>query len=141
MQVFLSRGVGVRLLNRNLQGSYAPSSIRAGQPLSHVISVRSEGSVTVNGGDAVYELAEDHADRVLSEMLAGKRILAASLAVFLLRDYALALPTGQIKHLVPTLREFLSIRSEDQDGDYLFDLLFEDDTANYTDSDLEQWAG
>ena len=139
IQPFLSRGAGVRLLNRNLQGSYAPSSIRPGQPLSHVIRVDSDNTASVGGGDAKYELVEDHAEQVLSEMLAGKRLLAASLSIFLLRDHALALPTRQIDHLVPALREFLSIRSEDPEGDYIYELLFENDASRYADSDLEDF--
>ena len=139
IQPFLSRGAGVRLLNRNLQGSYAPSSIRPGKPLSHVIRVDSDKAASVGGGDARYELVEDHAEQVLSEMLAGERLLAASLSLFLLRDHALTLPTRRIAHLVPALRELLSIRSEDPDGDYIYELLFENDAASYADSDLEDF--
>ena len=104
-----------------------------------MIRVDSDNTAGVGGGDAKYELVEDHAEQVLSEMLAGKRLLAASLSIFLLRDHALALPTRQIDHLVPALREFLSIRSEDPEGDYIYDLLFENDANSYADSDLEEF--
>lgn len=140
LQLFRSRGTGASLLNRNLQGSYAPSSIRLGQPLSHVIRVTANYSLTAGNQSFTYELVEDHADKVLSEMLTGHRLLAVSLAIFLFRDRVISLPTNEISGLVLVLRDFFRIRTNDPDGDHIFETLFEDDSANCSDSDLEEFS-
>lgn len=138
IQPFLSRGKGVKLLNKNLQGSYAPKSIRPEQPLARVISLIDHSSTEKKSGSVEYLLVEDHADKVLSEMLAGNRILGASLAAFLFRDRQIALNDGSPDGLIAALREFFRIREEDQDGNYIFETLFEDDSKNFFESDFER---
>lgn len=138
IQPFLSRGKGVKLLNKNLQGSYAPKSIRPEQPLARVVKLVDHSSTGEKGGGVEYLLVQDHADKVLSEMLAGNRILSASLAAFLFRDRQLTLENGSPAGLINALREFFRIREEDEDGDYIFDTLFEDDTENFSESDFEK---
>ena len=138
LQLFRSRGTGASLLNRNLQGSYAPSSIRQGQPLSHVIKVTANYAPMAGNQGYTYELVEDHANKVLSEMLAGHRLLAVSLAIFLFRDHVISLPANEIEGLVLVLRDFLRIRPNDTEGDYIFETLFENDSASFSNSDLEE---
>jgi hypothetical protein len=138
IQPFLSRGKGAKLLNRNLQGSYAPKSIRPEQPLARVVKLVDHSSTGEKGGGVEYLLVQDHADKVLSEMLAGNRILGASLAAFLFRDRQLTLKNGSPDGLIAALREFFRIREEDKDGDYIFGTLFEDDTQNFSESDFEK---
>ena len=139
LQPFLSRGNRARLLNKNLQGSFAPSSIRPGQPLSHVVELPSQDGRR-GGHDGVYKLVDDHADKVLSEMLSGNKILSASIAIFLFRDRSVILDkisTDRLSiGLIPALREFLKIRSIDKNGDHIYNTLFDDDTAMYEDSDF-----
>ena len=83
-------------------------------------------------------LVEDHADRVLSEMLVGNRILGASLAAFLFRDRSIALKNGSPGGLIDALRQFFQIRDEDEDGEYIFAKLFEDDRQNFSENDFEK---
>lgn len=138
IQPFLSRGKGVKLLNKNLQGSYAPKSIRPEQPLARVVKLVDHSSTGEKGGGVEYLLVQDHADKVLSEMLAGNRILGASLAAFLFRDRQLVLENGSPDGLIGALREFFRIREEDEDGEYIFDTLFEDDRESFSESDFEK---
>lgn len=138
LQPFLSRGKGVRLQNKNVQGSYAPSSIRDGKPLSKVVNLI-DRSAAGDGREGVeYSLVPDHADKVLSEMLVGNRLLGASLAVFLFRDHKIALNSGAPSGLVSALREFLGIRENDKDGNYIFEKLFEDDSSSFSTNDFEK---
>lgn len=138
IQPFLSRGKGVKLLNKNLQGSYAPRSIRPEQPLARVLKLIDHSESGEKGRGVEYSLVEDHADKVLSEMLAGNRILSASLAVFLFRDRKIFLENGSPNGLVMALRDFFQIRSDNKDGDYIFETLFEDDTSNFSPDDFEK---
>lgn len=141
IQPFLSRGKGVKLLNKNLQGSYAPSSIRSGQALSKVVKVVDHSKTIEVGGPQSgieYTLVSDHANRVLSDMLAGNRILGASLAVFLFRDRKIALGENLDDSLIIALRDFFRIEDDDQDGEHIFNILFEDDSSNFSKSDFEK---
>ena len=136
IQPFLSRGRGVKLLNKNLQGSYAPKSIRPEQPLARVIRLIDHSSPEDEGEGVEYSLVEDHAEKVLSEMLAGNRILGASLGVFLFRDRFITMIDKPPNGLIAALREFFRIRSDDEKGDYIFETLFEDDSSNFSESDF-----
>ena len=138
LQPFRSRGTEVGLLNKNVQGSYAPSSIRTDQPLSRVVQVEPTSEGVLIRKNPRYWLVEDHANKVLSEMLAGNKILATSLAIFLFRDRTLALPNGSIADLAPALREFFDLGPKTSDGDTTYETLFEDDAKEYSDNDLEQ---
>jgi hypothetical protein len=64
-------------LNKNVAGSYAPSSIRS--TLKRVVNVE-------NG---VYSLRENHAQLALEHLLFGVKLNSYDLAIFLYRDYAL----------------------------------------------------
>ena len=74
-------------------------------------------------------------------MLSGNKILSASLAVFLFRDRAISLDGGSGRPLagglIPALREFLSIRSGDDAGDYVYTKLFEDDSSSFQNDEFE----
>lgn len=138
IQPFLSRGKGVKLLNKNLQGSYAPKSIRPGQPLARVVELIDHSQSGEKGRGVEYSLVQDHADKVLSEMLAGNRLLGASLAAFLFRDREILLENGSPNGLIAALRDFFQIRSDNKDGDYIFETVFEDDTSNFSPDDFER---
>jgi hypothetical protein len=66
-------------LNENIAGSYAPSSLRAGQPFRQVVNI--EGKK--------YSLPSDHAQRAFKHLLYSLPIQVADLAVVLYRDFGL----------------------------------------------------
>lgn len=136
LRPFLSRGKGARLLNRNLQGSYAPSSIRRDKPFSRIVTLEPTQS-SAEGANAVkYVLVDGHANRVLEEMLRWHKIPAVSLAVFLFRDRRLCMPDATIAGLLAALREFFCVGSEVTGGEEIFDTLFGDDAAEYENQEL-----
>ena len=137
LRPFLSRGRGARLLNRNLQGSYAPSSIRRGKPFSRIVQLESTPSPVEEGAnDVKYVLVNDHANRVLTEMLVGYKVPAISLAVFLFRDRCLCLSDVTVVGLRDALKEFFFISSEVSGGEEIFNTLFRDDGSDYQDAKL-----
>ena len=66
-------------LNENVAGSYAPSSLRAGQPFRQVVNIQ----------ERTYSLPPDHARRALEHLLYSTKVQAADLAVVLYRDFGL----------------------------------------------------
>lgn len=78
--------------NRNVAGSYAPKSIRPGQPLAQVVSAYGSGS------DARYTLAEAHPSAALKHLLYGQRLPIILLSVFLYRDYGFKREVGGLIH-------------------------------------------
>jgi hypothetical protein len=66
-------------LNENGAGSWAPSSIRAGQPPFYVVEPH----------DGRFRLREGHAQLALEYLLYSERIPALAIAAFMLRDRAL----------------------------------------------------
>lgn len=72
-----------RFFNRNVAGSYAPSSIRPVNPLRRMTSI----DATPAG--VTFELMDDHAD-IAAELLKGDTVPGASLAAYLYRDFAMA---------------------------------------------------
>lgn len=66
-------------LNENVAGSYAPSSLRPGQPFRRVVNIH----------ERRYSLPPDHARRALEHLLYSTRVQVADLAVVLYRDFGL----------------------------------------------------
>lgn len=64
-------------LNDNIAGSYAPSSLRDGQPFPNVVDVKSSTE---------YSLSANHTDKARREFLNDQTIPVEPLAVFLYRD-------------------------------------------------------
>ena len=64
-------------LNGNVAGSYAPSSLRQGQPFRRVVDIQ----------DGTYALSPNHATKAFENLLFSKAISAVDLAIFLYRDY------------------------------------------------------
>lgn len=64
-------------LNRNLAGSFSPSSLRPDAPLRRVVMI----------DDRNYSLRENHWELALKHLLYGERVSALALACFLFRDY------------------------------------------------------
>ena len=135
LRPFRSRGVGkpLTLYQRNVAGSYAPSSIREGRALSRVIRVEEASS-----GQVEYSLPSEHWSIVLSEMLSGHRQPLLATAAFLLRDCAFPLEDGpSLDGAIEVFRRELNIRPSDPDGDVVFETLFEDDRDTFSNDDLE----
>lgn len=139
LKPFRYRGTGVNLLNKNIQGSYAPSSIRQGKPFSHLIEI-AVGTTEAERGGVKYRLVDNHANIVLSEMLSGHKILAASLGFFLFRNHTLLLNNAEPMGIILALREFFRIQSEDAHGDEIFEILFEDDSQEYALDGLDEYG-
>jgi predicted ATPase len=77
-------------LNENVAGSYAPSSLRPGQPFRRVVKI--EGRT--------YSLFPDHARRAFEHLLYSIPVQAADLAVVLYRDFGLLGDSPTIENLV-----------------------------------------
>lgn len=66
-------------LNENVAGSYAPSSLRLGQPFRKVVELENK----------TYSLPPDHAARALQHLLYSQTVQVIDLAAVLYRDYEL----------------------------------------------------
>jgi hypothetical protein len=77
-------------LNENVAGSYAPSSLRSGQPFLNVVNIDGRK----------YSLYPDHARRALEHLLYSTPVQAADLAVVLYRDFGLLGDSPTIQDLV-----------------------------------------
>jgi hypothetical protein len=97
---------------RNLPGSYAPSSIRNDSPAAFMLDAPRSG----------YELPQDHAEQALARMLKGVRVPAWAMAAFYLRDYGFTLaPPGGPDDLIDAFKEeYLFNQGSD------FQILFDD---------------
>ncbi len=128
LRPFRSRGVGnpITLYQKNVAGSYAPSSIRNNGPLSKIININS----------ASYELINEHWKIALTEMLSGHKLPFISTMAFLLRDYAFRMLYPNIEILISIFRTEFSISNETENGDDIYEALFYDDSSEYSDQDL-----
>ncbi len=133
LQPFRSRGVGVKLTQKNTSGSYSKSSIREGKPLSHVLELVPS---TTTASRVTYRLKPNHEQAVLSEMLAGHKVPTVALAGFVFRDRAMSMSKANPVEVVSILRDWLNIRAGDAIGDIIFDTVFFDDSADYSPSDF-----
>jgi hypothetical protein len=77
-------------LNENVAGSYAPSSLRPGQPFREVVIIEGRN----------YSLPPDHAKHALEHLLYTLPVQVADLAVFLYRDFGLLGNTITIEDLI-----------------------------------------
>ncbi|MFI6686279.1 hypothetical protein [Streptomyces sp. NPDC050485] len=97
--------------NRNLAGSYAPSS------------VRSTSQFMLNPAGDGFALPSDHASQALTTFLKGTKVPAWALAAYYLRNYGFSFEGdgGYADLIVAFKQEFLFGQSSD------FDILFEDE--------------
>jgi hypothetical protein len=77
-------------LNENVAGSYAPSSLRTGQPFRKVVIIDGKR----------YSLPPDHAERAFEHLLYSTPVQAVDLAVVLYRDFGLLDDSLAIRDLV-----------------------------------------
>lgn len=85
--------------NRNVAGSYAPSSLRIESPFRQVVEIEGRGR------EAKYSLREGHADLALEHLLFGQQLSVIDLAVFLYRDFGFPLNDNE----TPTINNVLSV--------------------------------
>lgn len=147
IQCFLSRGSRPRLQNRNVAGSYSPSSIRSDGRLQGVINVNGEGR------DTYYTLPDDHASRAHTSLLKGNRIPAVAMSVFMLRDYAFevsqAVVAGEyvgsaepsLTGVVDIFRNEFFLREDFEIEKNVYNLLFRDDSKDFEGSWFELYSG
>lgn len=113
-------------LNENVAGSYAPSSLRTGQPFRQVVNIQ----------DKKYSLPPDHARRAFKHLLYETPVQVADLAVVLYRDFGLPGDSLTIDNLIDILTYEFGYTSEPGDkpnGD--FQTLFSNETAKVWEKD------
>jgi hypothetical protein len=101
------------LRNRNIAGSFAPSSIRTDSPLTNVIDIEGDGR------SVRYSLKADHAVLARKWLLFDKRVNAAALACVLFRDFGILGDDPSPEDLVTAFR---SVFGYDEEAE--FSLLF-----------------
>ena len=117
--------------NKNPAGSYAPSSLRGVARLRRAVNI--DGS----GHDASYSLVSDHARQAKSSMLPyGNPLPAASLAVFLYRNYELSLETPKCGQILHIFREEFGFRQNIHIENEVFNTLFQDDSTQFDEREL-----
>jgi hypothetical protein len=113
-------------LNENVAGSYAPSSLRPGQPFRQVVSIQGRK----------YSLPSDHAERAFEHLLYSIPVQAADLAAVLYRDYALLGDSLSVEDLVGIFAyEFGYSKEPDGKPDERFRTLFSLETARTWEDD------
>jgi hypothetical protein len=117
------RAGGSLLFNRNVAGSYAPSSIREVNPLHDVLEFTPSGTVT---------LRDDHAERVRERILPQPLPFLAT-ACFLYRDYGFS-PRPNPNLLLRQLDDHFGFPL---DHDLLRSGIFADDRSDFRAADFE----
>jgi hypothetical protein len=110
-------------LNENVAGSYAQSSLRPIAPFRKVVSVEGEGQ------GATYSLVPDHQTRAFEDLLLGRKMLAASLAVFLYRDFGFNPMSADLASVVSAFRDDFGLRDSIPGESSRFNQLFQDDSS------------
>lgn len=77
-------------LNENVAGSYAPSSLRPGQPFRKVVEIK----------DKTYSLPKNHAGRAFEHLLYSTPVQIADLSVVLYRDFGFLGDSFSIYNLI-----------------------------------------
>jgi hypothetical protein len=110
--------------NENVAGSYARSSLRPGvAPFLRVVSITGEGPNTS------YSFDPDHVTRAFEDLLLGEKMLAASLASFLYRDYGFNPTSENLASVVDAFRNDFGLRNSVPAERSAFDRLFQDDSS------------
>ena len=114
--------------NKNVAGSYAPSSLRPDGPFMDAVDVRGKGQ------GVTYSLRSDHATVVSGSMLGSKRLQALALAVYLFRDYGFE--ARSLLAVLDTFRDQFALRANHADEAETFDALFDPSLDGFADDDL-----
>ncbi len=117
--------------NKNVAGSYAPSSIRADKPFAKVVKAESRivKTETREAKKSFYSLNERHWELAYTYLGFGKKIPIVPLSVFLYRDFAIETATPTTHDLVEIFRdEFGYTSASSQQADTEFQYLYFDDS-------------
>lgn len=113
-------------LNQNIAGSYAPSSLRPGQPFRKVVDIE----------DKKYSLPSDHARKAFEHLLYFERVRAAELSVVLYRDFGLTKDSMTITDLIDIFAyEFGYTESQGAQPNADFQILFSYDSNENLETD------
>lgn len=116
--------------NRNVAGSYAPSSLRPDKPFLQVISVDGTGQ------GAQYSLRKNHTQLALQHLLNGAQLLPTALAAALMREYYFEAPRGMLAaEAMKAFREDFGFNTERAQADGDFEILF--DSKLFDESNIE----
>jgi hypothetical protein len=96
------------LQNKNVAGSYAPSSLRGVAPLLSLVSIDSSGK----GAADRYSLKNDHAVKALGLLLRNTPLPVLELAIFLYRNYGFTEDSASADGLVTTFRSDFGLGQE-----------------------------
>lgn len=118
-------------LNENVAGSYAPSSLRPGQPFRQVVKIQGKK----------YSLPPEHAQRAFKYLLYSIPVQAADLSVVLYRDFGLRNDSVTIEDLIGVFAyEFGYSNRSGGEPNEDFSTLFSLETASTWDEDwLEEY--
>ncbi|MBJ6986061.1 hypothetical protein [Devosia sp. MC521] len=130
-----TQGHGLQQMNRNVAGSYAPSSVRANGTIGKVVAV------VGSGRDATYDVRENHAAVALELFLENTKAPAASLAAFLYRDFGFVLDHPVMPRVVTLFRDEFGLRESVPEEKTIFDTLFVDDSSSFDVRELVQLEG
>jgi hypothetical protein len=121
--------------NKNVAGSYAPSSLRQESPFKKVVEVNGKG------GDATYSLRADHSDAAFSNLFQSTPLPVTALVVFLYRDFGFELSEPQISKVIEAFRDESGLREDVEVERKAFEKLFYDDSNEYPDDTLVEFEG
>jgi len=116
--------------NKNLAGSYAPSSVRDRSPFRKVVEI--EGSHS----DITYSLRDEHWSLARKHLAYGKQIPVVELAVVLYRDYALRSFPPSISDLIHVFQSEFGYLDESGEPTPEFKHLYLDES---TSGSFENW--
>ncbi len=118
-------------LNQNVAGSYAPSSLRLGQPFRKVVD---------DIENKKYSLSISHATKAFEHLLYFEPVQAADLAIVLYRDFGLTKDSATIKDLIDIFAyEFGYTETQGAEPNADFQTLFSfDSTENLEEDWLEK---
>jgi hypothetical protein len=113
-------------LNQNIAGSYAPSSLRPGQPFRKVVDIENKK----------YSLPSDHARKAFEHLLYSEPVRVAELAVVLYRDFGLINESITITDLIDIFAyEFGYTKSQEAQPNADFQILFSYDSIQNLETD------
>jgi hypothetical protein len=118
----------VKPFNKNVAGSYAPSSLRPDGPFMAAVDVKGKGQ------GVTYSLMPDHANVASGSMLGGKRVQAVALAAYLFRDYGFE--ERNLQAVLDTFRDRFALRAQHTDESATFAALFDPSLDGFADEDL-----
>jgi hypothetical protein len=113
-------------LNENVAGSYAPSSLRPGQPFRKVVQIQ----------DRTYTLPHNHAQLALTHLLYFKPIQIAELSAVIYRDFGFFDSSMTVQDLIEVFAyEFGYLTNSDSRPNSDFHLLYSTDSTKYWEED------